>query len=73
MFWKDSMRFSLRKYNQLSVGKAAINALEKKNHKILEGVCTSDCLTRVLKFYFPFKENKTGNFRSYIMRMVCTK
>lgn len=44
MFWKDSMRFSLRKYNQLSVGKAAIKALEKKNHKILEGVCTQIAL-----------------------------
>lgn len=38
------MRFSLRKYNQLSVGKAAIKALEKKNHKILEGVCTQIAL-----------------------------
>lgn len=53
------MRFSFkRKYNQLSVDKAAIKAWEEKNHKILERVCTLKALQEFLSSISPLEKIK---------------
>lgn len=56
------------------MGKAAVKAWEKKKIiKFKKESVPQNALQEFLKFYFPFKENKTGNFRTYLMRMVYTR